>query len=98
MADLSAYPIEVIARLPAELVPGDRLEELADYRAALRRPPQKSEEQLALEKKTEEARLVQRDVVRNPSSNQPPQPKAGPRGGRYTETRTKEGRPCRRYF
>ena len=47
MADLSTYPIEVIARLPSELVPEDRLEELADYRAALRRPPQKSEEQLA---------------------------------------------------
>ena len=28
----------------------------------------------------------------------PPEVKKGPRGGRYTEAKTKEGRPYRRYF
>ena len=28
----------------------------------------------------------------------PPQPKTGPRGGRYTEAKTKDGRPYRRYY
>ena len=28
----------------------------------------------------------------------PPQKKVGPRGGRYTDARTKDGRPYRRYF
>ena len=28
----------------------------------------------------------------------PPAIKSGPRGGRYTEAKTKEGRPYRRYF
>ncbi len=30
--------------------------------------------------------------------NSKPQKKRGPRGGRYTEARTKDGRPYRRYF
>ena len=30
--------------------------------------------------------------------NKPPAVKRGPRGGRYTEDRTKDGRPYRRYF
>ena len=31
-------------------------------------------------------------------SNSPPEIKRGTRGGRYTEARTKDGRPYRRYF
>lgn len=98
MDDLSTAPIEVIARLPSELVPEDRVEELANYRAALRRPPQKSEEQIRLEKETDEARLRQRWLKANLPSDQPPPTKQGPRGGRYTEATTKDGRKYRRYF
>ena len=33
-----------------------------------------------------------------PSTNKEPEIKKGPRGGRYTEDKTKDGRPYRRYF
>ncbi len=33
-----------------------------------------------------------------PNSDRSPEVKRGPRGGRYTEDRTKDGRPYRRYF
>ena len=32
------------------------------------------------------------------NTKKPPEVKRGPRGGRYTEDKTKEGRPYRRYF
>ena len=32
------------------------------------------------------------------STKKPPEVKKGPRGGRYTEDKTKDGRPYRRYF
>ncbi|MEY4800942.1 MAG: hypothetical protein RLZZ274_1400 [Cyanobacteriota bacterium] len=49
----------------------------------------------------------QRDLVRRQAENFPTDPspedprpeiKEGPRGGRYTEDTTKDGRPYRRYF
>jgi len=36
-------------------------------------------------------------ITRSPSGQWPP-PQRGPRGGRYTEARTRDGRPYRRYF
>ena len=38
------------------------------------------------------------EQFRAKSSARSPQTKYGPRGGRYTEDRTKDGRPYRRYF
>ena len=38
------------------------------------------------------------EQFRAESSARSPETKYGPRGGRYTEDRTKDGRPCRRYF
>ena len=38
-------------------------------------------------------------ALRNkPSTNKEHEIKKGPRGGRYTEDKTKDGRPYRRYF
>ena len=39
-----------------------------------------------------------RDRTIQVQSNRKPEVKRGPRGGRYTEDRTKDGRPYRRYF
>ena len=98
MEDLSNAPISDIAKLPAELVPRERRDELAEYRAMLRRPPVKSEEEVELQRRTEEALKDQRGLKANLPEDHPPTPKKGPRGGRYTEARTKDGRPYRRYF
>jgi len=57
------------------------------------------------EQETQEARRRARAILGDNIPNwiggpgpSEPQPKTGPRGGRYTEDRTKDGRPYRRYF
>lgn len=48
------------------------------------------------------ATLKKRQKMKNPFSPIPQSSKTevqyGKRGGRYTEDKTKDGRPCRRYF
>jgi len=57
---------------------------------------QASEEQLkAL---AEEAQRKMAAYRRGERQEQEPPIKKGPRGGRYTEDKTKDGRPYRRYF
>ena len=60
-------------------------------------------EDLADDQKRTEQEELAREIGRKSEqpaggSQKPPVTKNGPRGGRYTEDRTKDGRPYRRYF
>lgn len=88
--DLRQLTVEELADLPVWMVPPARLKEVELLKARQHR----------------EARLQlgHNDVAVPKSTEQPgwmPSPsdiRIGPRGGRYTDARTKEGRPYRRYF
>ena len=104
MSDLSQLPLEQLAALPEWMVPPGRKSELEAYLAKKRRgddsPDRSPEEQ---QREVEEARVragLNRDGTprEQPRGSPGPMTKRGPRGGRYTEARTRDGRPYRRYF
>jgi len=107
MADLNQLPVEELAGLPDWLIPPSRKAEVSAFVARRRREAQGS---LPSEKETE-PQIKPGDRMEDPrgyweprnkgtgtSQPAPPQVRQGPRGGRYTEDRTKDGRPYRRYF
>jgi hypothetical protein len=110
MADLNELGLEELSRLPDWMVPPSRRTELDEYKKAIRRAQvQQADETAPLS----EVKIKPGDRVEDPrgwwsprggigiggsSSPGPSQPKTGPRGGRYTEAVTKDGRPYRRYF
>ncbi len=102
VSDPSTMPIEELSKLAvqaADLVPEDRKQELANYRASLQRPvPQPWQVDTREEDanaRREQERAAARASLRSETT---PTVKRGPRGGRYTEARTQEGLPYRRYF
>ena len=107
MADLQQLPVEELAGLPDWLVPPSRKGEVSAFLAKKRREAQG----LLTSKKETEPQIKPGDRMEDPrgyweprnkgtgiSQPSPPQVRQGPRGGRYTEDRTKDGRPYRRYF
>ena len=103
--DLNKAPLEELAQLPDWMVPPSRKSELDAYKARKRRgvTGEKSAEQ-----KGKEAEEARKRAGLNADGSKPswigvperssPQIKNGPRGGRYTDDVTKDGRPYRRYF
>lgn len=102
VSDPDTMPIEELSLLAvraAYLVPERRRQELADYRASLRRPQIPRDEAEARKKdlvnRREQEILASRKLS---TTERAPVSKRGPRGGQYTEAITKDGRPYRRYF
>jgi hypothetical protein len=104
MPDLNSLSLEELAGLPDWMVPPSRKAELAEYKARKRRgavPKTPEEEQ-------QEAEAARRKAGLQADGSKPnwigraaggsPVTKEGPRGGRYTEGVTRDGRPYRRYF
>jgi len=113
MADLQQLPVEELAGLPDWLVPPSRKGEVSAFLAKKRREAQglltsekETEPQIKPGDRIEDPRGYWEP--RNKGTGTPagcsagvpgpPQVRQGPRGGRYTEDRTKDGRPYRRYF
>jgi hypothetical protein len=84
----SAFPPE-----PPEKTPEERRQWLADLHKRLDEAEAKAEAEWDLSKMTNEPIGESWEKV-----EQPPKPKRGPRGGRYTDSVTKDGVPYRRYF
>lgn len=91
-------------RLPNEITKF-RVDELADLPEWLVPPSRKEEVELFKARRMRKARIEagQNDGVVSGGKTRTykplsPQIQTGPRGGRYTEARTRDGRPYRRYF
>ena len=102
--EIASMTLEELASLPYWLVPLDRKEEVEGFKARQRRgvsaKPLATEEAEAVDARLraglkEDGSQPEWIGRSNPAS---PAQRTGPRGGRYTEARTKEGRPYRRYF
>ena len=101
MADLNQLPVEELAAMPDWLIPPSRKAEVEVFKARKRRGvTEKSVEEEQQEIKDARRRAgLEADGSRTQRFGAAaPQPKTGPRGGRYTEDRTKDGRPYRRYY
>jgi len=101
MADLNQLSVEELAAMPDWLIPPSRKAEVEAFkarkrRAAAQRTPEEEEQEIVA------ARLragLEADGSRTKRFGSAlPESKTGPRGGQYTEDRTKDGRPYRRYF
>lgn len=101
MSDLKQLPVEELAGMPGWLIPLSRKAEVDAFLARKRRGVTKKtaeEEELEAEAARQRAKLPCDGQMPNWVSGASPATKNGPRGGRYTEDVTKDGRPYRRYF
>lgn len=107
MADLNQLPIEELAGLPDWLIPPSRKAEVEAHNARKRREAlgdlgrdNPAEPQTKPGERMEDPRGYWeiRNKGTGGTGTVSPQVKLGPRGGRYTEDQTKDGRPYRRYF
>ena len=82
---------EELAELPEWLIPPSKKEEVERFKTRARRQA---------EIESDEKNFPSKPELERPRPSKPtePQVKYGPRGGRYTEDKTKDGRPYRRYF
>jgi hypothetical protein len=104
---LYSLPIEDLATLPDWMIPPDRKSEVELFNARKRRealdylgPENPIKPQTKPGERMEDPRgyWEPRNKGGGGTGTVLPQEKRGPRGGRYTEGRTKDGRPYRRYF
>ena len=88
---ISLMTTEELAELPEWLIPPSKKEEVERFKARTRRQA---------EIEFDEKYFPSQPELERPRPSKPtePQVKYGPRGGRYTEDKTKDGRPYRRYF
>jgi hypothetical protein len=101
---LYSIPVEDLAILPDYLVPPTRMAELDAYRITKRQERMTSESEADAEADVDAGSDLAYDhsahvrgLWENPEPAEPQQ-RIGPRGGKYTEAKTKDGRPYRRYF
>lgn len=87
---INSMRVEELASLPYWLVPPSRKEEVELFKARQKRK--------ALLETGHNDGVVSGGKTRTPQADPTPQMRTGPRGGRYTEAKTREGRPYRRYF
>ena len=88
---ISLMTTEELAEVPEWLIPPSKKEEVERFKTRARRQAEIEFDEKYFPSKPEPERP-------RPSKPTEPQVKYGPRGGRYTEDKTKEGRPYRRYF
>ena len=90
---ISLMTTEELAELPEWLIPPSKKEEVERFKTRAKRQAEIEFDEKNFPSQPEPERPRPR-----PSKPTEPQVKYGPRGGRYTEDKTKEGRPYRRYF
>ena len=90
---MATYRTSAFQPDPPEKTPEERRQWLADLHKGLNKAEAKAEAEWESSQMTNE---TVGDIWQK--VEQPPKPKLGPRGGRYTDGVTKEGVPYRRYF
>ena len=88
---ISLMTTEELAELPEWLIPPSKKEEVERFKTRAKRQAEIEFDEKNFPSQPEPERP-------RPSKPTEPQVKYGPRGGRYTEDKTKDGRPYRRYF
>ena len=88
---ISLMTTEELAELPECLIPPSKKEEVERFKTRAKRHAEIEFDEKNFPSQPEPERPRPR-----PSKSTEPQVKYGPRGGRYTEDKTKEGRPYRR--
>lgn len=104
--DLNSLPLDELAFLPEWMVPASRKSELIKYKARKKRGLDKEKTYEEQQEEIKTARLnagLKKDGSKRqsweiPNQSETPATKYGPKGGRYTESITREGRQYRRYF
>lgn len=105
--DLQRLSVEELAALADWMVPPSRRTELEEFKKQIRRRDIAESDAAAIEAKQSKPG----EMIDDPRGYWPargwklgthissaPEVKTGSRGGKYTEARTKDGRPYRRYF
>ena len=90
---ISLMTTEELAELPVWLIPPSKKEEVERFKTRAKRQAAIEFDEKNFPSQPEPERPRPR-----PSMPTEPQVKYGPRGGRYTEDKTRDGRPYRRYF
>ena len=90
---ISLMTTEELAELPDWLIPPSKKEEVERFKTRAKRQAAIEFDEKNFPSQPEPERPRPR-----PSKPTEPQVKYGPRGGRYTEDKTRDGRPYRRYF